>query len=557
MSQVIPEGWALAKLDELISYEGVISDGDWVESKDQDPEGSIRLIQLADIGDGEFLNKSNRFMNIASAQRLNCTLLKENDVLIARMPDPLGRACLFPKIENEAVTVVDVCLIRLDDRAGISPKVLMHWINSSVIRNVIALEATGTTRKRITRKKLSHFDFPLPPLAEQKVIADKLDELLAQVESTKARLDAIPAILKSFRQSLLAAAVSGKLTEEWRGDNGCEITQSDIQQAFNRGWEAEKLREYELKGKSPKNDSWKNKLPQPYLPTPEEQKLFDDIPSEWEFVSVNQLTRFVKDGPHFSPKYSESGVPFISGRNITINGVDFTSAKYISEDLHIELSKRCKPELGDILLTKGGTTGTACVNKYDFDFNVWVHVAVLRVTDENIVNPEYLSLAFNSPDVYSQSQSYTHGVANRDLGLKRMIKICFPIPHIKEQTEIVRRVEDLFAFADKVEAQVNAAQTRVNNLTQSILAKAFRGELTQEWRAANLELISGKNSAEALLARIKSEREAIKKQPKPERSAVKKKTGSSMSKQMIKVVEALKDAGKPLSSQQLLAALNS
>ena len=73
----------------------------------------------------------------------------------------------------------------------------------------------------------------------------------------------------------------------------------------------------------------------------------------------------------------------------------------------------------------------------------------------------------------------------------------------------VRRVEELFAFADKVEAQVNEAQARVNNLTQSILAKAFRGELTADWRAANPELITGDNSAAALLERIKAEREAL------------------------------------------------
>lgn len=79
----------------------------------------------------------------------------------------------------------------------------------------------------------------------------------------------------------------------------------------------------------------------------------------------------------------------------------------------------------------------------------------------------------------------------------------------------VRRVEELFALADKVEAQVNAAQARVNNLTQSILAKAFRGELTADWRAANPELITSENSASALLKYIKAEREtlAVKKKP--------------------------------------------
>ena len=94
-------------------------------------------------------------------------------------------------------------------------------------------------------------------------------------------------------------------------------------------------------------------------------------------------------------------------------------------------------------------------------------------------------------------------------------KMQVPIPPAEEMEEIVRRVEELFAFADKVEAQVDAAQTWVNNLTQSILAKAFRGELTADWRAVNPDLISGKNSASALLKYIKSEREALATKKKP------------------------------------------
>lgn len=80
------------------------------------------------------------------------------------------------------------------------------------------------------------------------------------------------------------------------------------------------------------------------------------------------------------------------------------------------------------------------------------------------------------------------------------------LPNKEEQNEIVRRVEQLFAYADRIEQQAKAAKTRVDNLTQAILAKAFRGELTADWRAANPDLISDDNSAAALLARIQTER---------------------------------------------------
>ena len=106
----------LATLPALIGDSGFFSDGDWVESKDQDPKGNVRLVQLADVGSGEFLDKSARFMSPEKAEKLKCSYLKVGDVLIARMPDPIGRACLFPGDTKPCVTVVDVCILRPDPK---------------------------------------------------------------------------------------------------------------------------------------------------------------------------------------------------------------------------------------------------------------------------------------------------------------------------------------------------------------------------------------------------------------------------------------------------------
>lgn len=423
---------------------------------------------------------------------------------------------------SEPESYINGNAMALDD---LSDSMVLEFLRYGLLARKVEDTISGSAQPQITRQGLSSVKLPLPPLAEQTVIAQTLDTLLAQVDNIKTRLDAIPNILKTFRQSVLAAAVSGKLTEKWRGENEVYLTKEIISTAHRSGWEIEKYKEFELKDKFPKNDNWKEKLPSPYQARDEERALYGEIPKGWELVSLDQVTRFVKDGPHFSPKYSEEGVPFISGRNISVKGVNFNSAKYISHELHEELSKRCKPEYDDVLYTKGGTTGIACVNRNDFEFNVWVHVAVLRVTDESVVDPEYLKIALNSPTCYEQSQSYTHGVGNKDLGLTRMIKICFPTPAIEEQTEIIRRVEELFTFADQIEQQVKSAQGRVNNLIQSILAKAFRGELTAQWREENPDLITGDNSAEALLAKIQAERDKLapKKRPKTTRKKVAKK----------------------------------
>src|SRR5260370_2116127 len=120
----LPTGWISARIGELISHDGVFIDGDWVESKDQDPNGDVRLIQLADVGDGTYRNRSHRFLTSKKALDLGCTFLKRGDILIARMPDPLGRACIFPGDEKRCVTVVDVCVVRVGSN-GVTGKWLI------------------------------------------------------------------------------------------------------------------------------------------------------------------------------------------------------------------------------------------------------------------------------------------------------------------------------------------------------------------------------------------------------------------------------------------------
>ena len=196
------DGWVETSLGE-ISKDGLFGDGDWVESKDQDPSGDYRLLQLADIGDGIFLDKSDRWMNEEQFRRLGCTRLEANDLLIARMPEPIGRACLLPESLPVSATVVDVAIVRTGNEN--LQKILALIVNSPEFRNEAFSLLTGTTRQRISRGNLSKITFWLPPLPEQKRIVDLISSVDAYIGALRQQLE----IVKKTRNAVLFELLGG------------------------------------------------------------------------------------------------------------------------------------------------------------------------------------------------------------------------------------------------------------------------------------------------------------------------------------------------------------
>jgi type I restriction enzyme S subunit len=213
---VIPEGWKTLTLRKITGKVGLLTDGDWVESKDQDPNGSVRLVQLADIGDGCFLDKSERFMTEEKANELKCTYLERGDILIARMPNPIGRACLFPGLEMRAVTAVDVCIVRTDEQTD--RRWLVYAINSFPFRKEVLRRASGSTRTRISRRNLERISLFSPPLPEQRKIADILGTWDEAIALTERRIAAARRRKKGLMQRLLTGRVRFPEFEgeEWR-----------------------------------------------------------------------------------------------------------------------------------------------------------------------------------------------------------------------------------------------------------------------------------------------------------------------------------------------------
>ena len=174
-----------------------IKDGDWIESKDQSAEG-IRLIQTGNIGIGTYLDKDNRakFISEETFNELKCTEVFEGDILISRLPSPVGRACLVPKLEGRAITAVDCKILRVD-RDICLPKYFVYYTMSDMYLNQIDRFVVGTTRARISRKNLEGIKIFLPEISKQKKIVEVLDKAQELIDKRKEQIEALDELVKS------------------------------------------------------------------------------------------------------------------------------------------------------------------------------------------------------------------------------------------------------------------------------------------------------------------------------------------------------------------------
>jgi len=441
MSEVkLPEGWIDTQLGQIIDYgkanKKVLSDvkpSTWVLELEDIEKDSSKILNQVEMSERPFKSTKNSF--------------KKGDVLYGKLRPYLDKVIVA---NRDGVCTTEIIPISAEPLC--SNKYIFYWLKNSIFLRYVNDVSYGVNMPRLGTSDGNRAPFRLAPFAEQKIIVDKLDTLLAQVDSAKTRLEQIPQILKRFRQAVLAAAVSGKLTEEWRGTT---------------------------------------------------------ILIDWK---KGILKNFIKKPSYgTSAKSQKEGlIPVLRMGNLQSGKVDWSDLVYTSDKNEIE---KYKLIAGDILFNR--TNSPELVGKtsiYRGERDAIYAGYLIKVQCLDGLNPEYLNYHLNS----HIAKQYCHevksdGVSQSNINAQKLAAYPLIVPSIEEQAEIVRRVEQLFVYADAIEKQVQNALDRVRNLTQSILAKAFRGELTAQWRVENPDLISGKNSARALLEKIHQERSSIKK----------------------------------------------
>jgi type I restriction enzyme S subunit len=355
--------------------DGLFIDGDWVETKDQDPNGEVRLVQLADVGDGVFRDRSNRFLSMKKARELGCTFLEPGDVLVARMPEPLGRTCLFPGVGQPAVTVVDVCIMR-PNKARVRPQWLVKAVNSPEVRAAMQPFVRGTTRQRISRTNLGLLTVVLPPIDEQDAIIRSHDLAEEKRQGASLHISAGRRAIERFEQSLLLGASRGYFSPDvpssydWTGD--LEEVVALRRASGGRRWQ------------SPEKLDTTLALP--------------DIPKHWTWLTLDELMVWGPQNGLYEPssKYG-SGYPILRIDDFQI-GTSRASDKLRQVAVTSDQVRTYSLEVGDIIINRVNSPShlgkSLCITPQNVPALFESNMMRLRVHPK--VDPRYVVLFLSS-----------------------------------------------------------------------------------------------------------------------------------------------------------------
>lgn len=525
--EVLPNGWAMASIDDVVGHDGIFVDGDWVESKDQDPSGDVRLIQLADIGDGHFLDKSARFLTKRKAKDLKCTFLEQGDLLIARMPEPLGRSCQFPLEGREKfVTVVDVCAVRFGS-SDVNGKYMMYLINSPTVRTDIEALKSGSTRKRISRKNLATIYMPIAPVNEQHRIVAKIEALISELDQGIENLQTARDQLNVYRQAVLMHAFEGKLTETWREGkkdelqtaddlrNGIELNRQKRYERQLEDWKTA-IEKWEQSGRQGKKPVRPKKLKQ--LASLSDADKHADVPPNWCHIRLGSVIDEPKYGTSKKCDYGADGIGVLRIPNVANGVIDPTDLKFAEFDE--DETEVFGLQRGDILTIRSNGSISlvgkcALVSEEDEQYLFAGYLIRLR-PHRCVVRSDFLNAVLSSHELRKQIESKaksTSGVNNINSG--EIQDLIIPICGLAEQDEVVRILDEKLSIIDQMQSDIRKQLSVSSALRQSILKRALSGQLVEQ--------DPNDEPASELLVRITAEKEERKKAKKAAKKKAKKK----------------------------------
>ncbi|MBP1927705.1 type I restriction enzyme S subunit [Methanolinea mesophila] len=443
----LPEGWVACQMGDISE---VIAGGTPnTKNLGNFIDDGIPWITPADLSGFKeiYISRGQRSLSIKGFESSSARLMPKGTVLMSSRA-PIGYiAIALNQISTNQGFKNFICY------EGILPEYVYFWIKFQT--PLIESMGSGSTFKEVSGSRAKTIPIIIPPLAEQRRIVAAIEALLVKVNVSRERLDRVPGLLNAFRQAVLEAACSGKLTETWRENS--------------------------------------------FLGNNHHQ----EIPFGWKLVKVEEVCHSRLGKMLDKSKNRGEFVPYLRNINVRWFDFDFSDIKTIratqSEIENLTLRK------GDLLVCEGGEPGRCAIWRDD-DKSFIYQKALHRLRVKDDVIPEWICYCLkNAADSGRLSDLFTGSTIKHLTGVS-LKEFSFLLPPLPEQHEIVHRVESLFALADHIEQRVATGKEHADRLTQAILAKAFRGELVPT--EAELAKIEGRKyePGSALLEKINAQK---------------------------------------------------
>ena len=448
----VPEGWAWCQIKNLVKY---IGDGDWIESKDQSDKG-IRLIQTGNIGLGNFKDKEGKyhFISEQTFNTLQCNEIFEGDILVSRLPEPVGRACVLPKCNYRMITAVDCTILRLNEKI-IEKDFFVYYTQSNKYLELIKENCTGTTRLRISRANLEKIYVPIPPKLIQKAIVSDINKYDSTINSIENDRNDIILTINKAKSKILDLAIHGKLVPQDANDEPASVLLEKL-----RAEKEEKIAKGELK--RDKNDSYiykgsDNCYYQRFADEHEDdisEEISFEIPNNWIWCRLRDIGDY-KKGP-FGSALKKS--LFVQKSNNTIKVYEQKNAiqknhklgnYYITKDYFNSQMQGFEVLPGDIIVSCAGTIGETYVMPENIEKGI-INQALMRMRITRFININYFLMYFDHI-LKEESAKSGKGTAIKNIPPFDVFKnFLIPIPPYEEQLRIVSKITEFSIKLDSI-----------------------------------------------------------------------------------------------------------
>ena len=403
VSYPIPHNW---KWDSIGNYTKIKSGYPFDSEKfSDDPTGRQPLIRIRDI----LRESTNTFTDECCPEEY---IIHAGDILIGMDGDfNVGKWNSDDALLNQRV-----CYIQSNSNCLLND--YLYYYLPGILK-IINNATPSVTVKHLSANTLRKTQIPLPPLAEQQRIVDRIESLFAKLDEAKEKAQAVVDSFETRKAAILHKAFTGELTAKWREEHGVGM-------------------------------------------------------ESWEVRTLDSVCSSIFDGDHMPPPKAESGIPFLVISNVNTGHLTFENTRFVPQEYYDTLSDTRKPQLGDVLYTLVGSFGIPVVVNSKRPFCFQRHMALLRPID---VSPQFLWYILQTPEMYDKASSIATGTAQLTVPIKGLRAMTIPRPNIAEQVEIVRILDGFFAREQSAKEAAEAVLDQIDLMKKSILARAFRGEL--------------------------------------------------------------------------------